>query len=109
MKTKLFVGNLTHATTEDELGKLFAQVGNVTSIELISLPHLDTSRHIAFVDMSSRHEAEKAIRLLNGSHLNGRALKVNIARPREARPSSGGWYTDTPPPSHRRNNSFRSK
>ncbi|HEY5670000.1 MAG TPA: RNA-binding protein [Anaerolineales bacterium] len=102
MKTKLFVGNLTHATTEDELSRLFAQVGKVTSIELISLPHLDTSKHIAFVDMDSRLEAEKAIRLLNGSDLHGRALKVNIARPREARPASGGWYTDSPSPSRRR-------
>jgi len=94
MKTKLFVGNLTHATTEEDLSNLFSQVGKVNSIELISLPNSSTLRHVAFVDMNSRHEAEKAIRLLNGSDLHGRALKVNIARPREALPSRGGWYTD---------------
>ena len=109
MKTKLFVGNLTHATTEEDLTNLFSKVGEVASIELISLRNLDASKHFAFVDMNSRHEAEKAIQLLNGSDLNGRALKVNIARPREARPASGGWYTDQPPPSRRRNNPFRNK
>ena len=62
-----------------------------------------------FVDMSSPHEAEKAIRLLNGSDLQGRALKVNIARPREKRPAGGGWYTDQVTPRNRRKGSSRPK
>ena len=100
METKLFVGNLSRTTTEDDLSALFARAGSVASVELISLqPHV-TSRHIAFVDMSSRHEAEQAVHLLNGSNLHGCVLKVDIARPREARPAGGGWYTDSPSPSN---------
>ncbi len=101
MKTKLFVGNLSRTTTEEDLSALFARAGSVASVELIELqPHV-VSRHFAFVDMSSRPEAENAVLLLNGSDLHGSVLKVDIARPREARPAGGGWYTDSLPPSNR--------
>jgi len=109
MGTKLFVGNLSRATTEEDLSALFSRVGTVDSVEVITVQDPSTPKHIAFVDMSSPHEAEKAIRLLNGSDLQGRALKVNIARPHEKRPAGGGWYTDQVTPRNRRKGSSRPK
>jgi RNA recognition motif-containing protein len=98
MKTKLFVGNLSRNTTEEELNALFTKVGTVASIEVITIPDPGNSKRFAFVDMSSPDDAEKAVGMLNGSDLNGHTLKVNIARPREKRPAGGGWYTNPPPP-----------
>ena len=109
MGTKLFVGNLSRATTEEDLSALFSRVGTVDSVEVITVQDPSTPRHFAFVDMSNPHEAEKAIRLLNGSDLQGRPLKVNIARPREKRPAGGGWYTDQVTSRNRRKGSSRPK
>lgn len=109
METKLFVGNLSRATTEEELTALFARVGAVASIELITLRGMGNPKRFAFVGMSDPSDAEKAISLLNGSDLNGRALKVNIARPREKRPAGGAWYNNPPPPGSRRKGSGRRK
>ena len=81
MGTMLFVGNLSRVTTEEDLSVLFSRAGTVASVEVITVQDPSTPKHFAFVDMSSPHEAEKAIRLLNGSDLQGRALKINIARP----------------------------
>ena len=88
MVTKLFVGNLSRTTTEEDLSELFSRVGTVASIEVVTVPDSNMPRHFAFIDMSSPYEAERAIRLLNGSHLQGRPLKINIARPRERRPQA---------------------
>jgi RNA recognition motif-containing protein len=101
MKTKLFVGNLSPKTTEEDLTNLFAKAGTVESIELISVPQKINPKHIAFVDMKDKIEAEKAIGLLDGSDLNRRAMRVKIANPREARPAGGGWYMDAPPDNKR--------
>jgi RNA recognition motif-containing protein len=101
MKTKLFVGNLSRTTTEEELSALFAQTGTVASVELITVRETGNSKRFAFVDMGSPVDAEKAVGMLNGSDLNGRPIKVNIARPREKRPDDGGWYNNPPPPSYR--------
>jgi len=109
MVTKLFVGNLSRTTTEEDLSELFSRVGTVASIEVVTVPDSNMPRHFAFIDMSSPYEAERAIRLLNGSHLQGRPLKINIARPRERRPSSGGWYTDQIPPKNERKGTSRRK
>jgi RNA recognition motif-containing protein len=109
METKLFVGNLSGTTTEDDLSALFARAGSVASVELISLQSPAVAKRFAFVDMGSRQDAEQAVRLLNGSNLHGRSLKVDIARPREARPAGGGWYTDSPPPGRRRQSPSRRK
>jgi cold-inducible RNA-binding protein len=97
MKTKLFVGNLSPKTTEEDLEGLFMKAGTVESIEIITVQEKINPKHFAFVDMKNKHEAEKAIGLLDGSDLNKRAMKVKIARPREARPVGGGWYQDSPP------------
>lgn len=107
MKTKLFVGNLSRTTTEEELTALFATVGTVAKIELITVQEPGNPKRFAFIDMSSPDDAEKAVGMLNGSDLNGRTLKVNIARPREKRPADGGWYTNPPPPTNRKGSSRR--
>src|SRR5712692_7160574 len=93
MATKLFVGNLSFNTTEGDILDLFKQAGNVSSCELIVDKFTNKSRGFAFVTMGSQEEATKAIADINGKELDGRALTVNEARPREDRPrGSGGGY-----------------
>ena len=101
METKLFVGNLSYDTTEEDLRSLFAQAGTVSSVALITERDTGRSKGFAFVEMGSREEANQAIHLFNGSLLGDRALKVDIARPREERPSQGygnrsGGYGNRP-------------
>jgi RNA recognition motif-containing protein len=86
MGTKLFVGNLSFNTTEGQILEMFKAVGNVSSCELILDKFTSKSRGFAFVEMGSQEEANKAIAELNGKELDGRALTVNEARPREERP-----------------------
>ena len=91
MATKLFVGNLSFNTSEGDILDLFNQAGNVTSCELIMDKFTNKSRGFAFVQMSTQEEATKAIAELNGKELDGRALTVNEAKPREERPRGGGF------------------
>jgi cold-inducible RNA-binding protein len=86
MATKLFVGNLSFNTTEGDVLELFKQAGNVQSCELIVDKFTSKSRGFAFVTMGSQEEATKAIADLGGKELDGRALTVNEAKPREDRP-----------------------
>jgi cold-inducible RNA-binding protein len=86
MATKIFVGNLSFNTSEGDILDLFKQIGAVTSCELIMDKFTNKSRGFAFVQMGSQEEATKAIAELNGKELDGRALTVNEARPREERP-----------------------
>ena len=90
MATKLFVGNLSFNTTEGDILELFKTAGNVTSCALILDKMTNKSRGFAFVEMASQEEATKAIAEINGKELDGRALTVNEARPREERPRGGG-------------------
>ena len=90
MSTKLFVGNLSFNTTEHDLQDAFAAHGTVVETNLMMDKMSGRPRGFAFVTMSSPEEAQKAIDALNGSQLDGRALTVNIARPREERPGGGG-------------------
>jgi len=90
MATKIFVGNLSFNTTEGDILELFKQAGNVTSCELIMDKFTSKSRGFAFVQMGSEEEATKAIAQFNGKELDGRALTVNEAKPREDRPRTGG-------------------
>jgi RNA recognition motif-containing protein len=90
MATKLFVGNLSFNTTEGDVLELFKQAGNVSSCELIVDKFTSKSRGFAFVTMGTQEEATKAIAEINGKELDGRALTVNEARPREDRPRGGG-------------------
>ena len=88
METKLYVGNLSYETTEDDLRSLFTQVGTVNEVALIKDRDTGTSKGFAFVTMNSQEEANKAIAQFNGQSLSNRELTVNIARPREERPRS---------------------
>ena len=90
MSTKLFVGNLSFNTTENDLQDAFAAHGTVVETNLMMDKMSGRPRGFAFVTMGSPEEAQKAIDALNGKELDGRALTVNIARPREERPGGGG-------------------
>lgn len=90
MSTKLFVGNLSFNTTENELQDAFAAHGTVTETNLMVDRMTGRPRGFGFVTMSTPEEAQKAIEAMNGAQLGGRALTVNIARPKEERPGGGG-------------------
>lgn len=88
MSKRIYVGNLSYQTTEYDLTNLFEQVGQVDSVNLITDRDTGRSKGFAFVEMSGE-DADKAIAQFNGTEINGRALTVNEARPREDR--SGGF------------------
>jgi RNA recognition motif-containing protein len=90
MSTKLFVGNLDFKLTENDLQDAFAAYGSVVEANLVTDRATGQPRGFGFVTMSSPEEAQKAIEGMNGKTLGGRALSVNIARPREERPGGGG-------------------
>ena len=90
METKLYVGNLSYDTTEEDLRSLFAQAGTVESVDLIMDRATGRSKGFAFVVMNSQSEVENAIRMFNSHSLAERDLTVSIARPREER-SQGGY------------------
>jgi RNA recognition motif-containing protein len=90
MSMKLYVGNLAFATSSQELQELFAQAGTVQSASVIEDRDTGRSRGFGFVEMSSKEEGEAAIAQLNGKEINGRALNVNEAKPRENRGGGGG-------------------
>jgi RNA recognition motif-containing protein len=90
MATKLFVGNLTYTTTENDLEDLFSQAGTVISVNIMQDRATGKSRGFAFVEMGSQAEANNAISMFQGKDFQGRALTVNEARPREDRPPTGG-------------------
>ena len=89
MNTKLYVGNLSFNTTENDLQDAFAAHGPVTSVDLIMDKASGRPRGFAFVTMETKEGAEAAIAALNGKNVDGRDLTVNEARPREER--SGGF------------------
>jgi RNA recognition motif-containing protein len=86
---KLYVGNLSFGTMEDDLQRLFSQVGSVESIAMVTDRDTGRSRGFAFVEMSSKSEGEAAITKFNGSELDGRSLTVSEAKPRE---TNGGGF-----------------
>jgi cold-inducible RNA-binding protein len=90
MNNKLFVGNLSFNTTENDLQDAFAAHGTVSEVNLMMDRPTGRSRGFAFVTMATPEEAQKAIDALNGKSVDGRALTVNIARPREERSGGGG-------------------
>ena len=91
MDTKLYVGNLSYDTTEEGLRTLFAQAGTVVSVDMIKDRDTGRMKGFAFVTMSSDEEAQNAIKLLNEKTLDDRAIRVNVARPREERPRRGSY------------------
>jgi RNA recognition motif-containing protein len=89
---KLYVGNLSFDVTQNQLQDMFAPYGSVQSAQLISDRETGRSKGFGFVEMSSDKEAEAAISGMNGQMIEGRALTVNEAKPKEARPRTGGGY-----------------
>jgi RNA recognition motif-containing protein len=87
---KLYVGNLSFQTTDEELQNLFSQAGAVQSVSLVTDRDTGRSRGFGFVEMSSRAEGEAAITQFNGVEIGGRSLTVNEAKPRENRGGFGG-------------------
>jgi RNA recognition motif-containing protein len=85
MDIRIYVGNLAKSTTQDEITALFAQEGEVTSVELVKDRNSGLSKGFAFVAMTSQESADKAISKYNGYSLAGNELKVNIAKPRVER------------------------
>ena len=90
MSNKLFVGNLSFDTTENDLQDAFAAYGSVTETNLMMDRETGRPRGFGFITMSSVEEAQKAIEGMNGKSVDGRALTVNVAKPREERPPGGG-------------------
>jgi len=98
MGNKLYVGNLAYSVRDESLQAAFAQFGTVTSAKVMMDRETGRSKGFGFVEMSSATEAQAAINAMNGQPLEGRAIVVNEARPREERPggfrggSGGGGY-----------------
>lgn len=90
MAKKLYVGNLSYDTSDSDLQKLFESYGTVESVQVIKDRDTGRSKGFAFVEMANGQEAQAAIGALNGKEIDGRALTVNEARPREDRGGGGG-------------------
>lgn len=91
MSVKLYVGNLAFNTTERDLQEQFGQYGQVSSASIITDRDTGQSRGFAFIELDCKESAQAAIQALNGKELDGRALTVNEAKPREDRGSRGGF------------------
>jgi RNA recognition motif-containing protein len=85
MDVRLYVGNLSKSTTEEELRTLFSQAGGVSAVDVIKDRASGQSKGFAFITMTDQAEAEKAISMFNGFSLADRELKVNVARPKVER------------------------
>ncbi len=90
MSARLYVGNLSYQTTEDDLRQLFMGAGEVTSVAIIMERETGRSKGFAFVEMATEEEAQKAQQMFNGATLDDRTLRVDMARPREERAPGGG-------------------
>jgi RNA recognition motif-containing protein len=91
MAKKLYVGNLSYSTTEDDLRDAFSKIGEVQSAKLIIDPTNGRSKGFGFIEMASDDDGDKAITSLNGTTLLDRTITVNEARPQTPRPRSGGY------------------
>lgn len=93
METKLYVGNMSYDTTEEDLRKMFSEAGTVGSVDVIKDRDTGRSKGFAFITMEDQAEAEKAISMFNEKTVNDRALTVSVARPREERTGGGSRYS----------------
>ena len=91
MAKKLYVGNLSYSTTEDDLREAFAKIGEVQSATLIIDQTNGRSKGFGFVEMASDEDAAKAISTMNGTMLFDRTITVNEARPKTDRGGGGGY------------------
>ena len=87
METKLYVGNMSSETTDQNLRTMFAEAGTVNNVEVIMDRVTGKPKGFAFVTMNSQEEGDKAITMFNEKSINEKPLKVNIAKPREERPA----------------------
>ncbi len=90
MEVKLYVGNMSYQTTENELRSLFAEAGEVLTVDVIMDRYSGSPKGFAFITMGNQADANKAISIFNGKEVGGRPLTVNVARPREERAPGGG-------------------
>ena len=90
MSIKLFVGNLSYETTEEQLTTLFSEAGAVSSAKIITDRHTGQPRGFAFVEMETKMDGQKAISMLNGRNVEGRPLAVNEAKPQQKGGFGGG-------------------
>jgi cold-inducible RNA-binding protein len=90
MEYKLYVGNLAYSVTDADLQTLFAQAGTVKSAAVIMDKMTNRSKGFAFIEMENEQDMQNAISMFNGKEYQGRALTVNVARPREERSFGGG-------------------
>ena len=90
MGNKLYVGNLAYSVRDEDLSQAFAQFGTVSSAKVMMDRDTGRSKGFGFVEMGSDAEAQAAINGMNGQSLDGRAIVVNEARPREERPGGFG-------------------
>ena len=88
--TNIYVGNISFQTSDSDLEQLFAEYGQVDRANVVMDRQTGRSRGFGFVEMANDAEAQKAITELNGKDIGGRALTVNIAKPRADRPARGG-------------------
>ncbi|NMC34887.1 MAG: RNA-binding protein [Veillonellaceae bacterium] len=87
METRLYIGNMSQETTEQDLLSMFSKAGTVGSVNVVTNQKTGKSRGFAFVTMSSLAEAETAISMFNEKEIDSHTLKVNVSLPREDRPS----------------------
>jgi RNA recognition motif-containing protein len=90
LEVKLYVGNMSYDTNEEQLRTMFSEAGTVVAVDLIKDRDTHQPKGFAFVTMSTQAEAEKAITMFNSKEVSGRPLTVNAAKPREERPAYGG-------------------
>ena len=90
MEVKLYCGNMSYDTTEEQLRTMFSEAGSVVAVDVIKDRDTGTAKGFAFITMSSQADAAKAITMFNGKEVNGRPLTVNTAKPREERSGGGG-------------------
>lgn len=85
MASKLYVGGISYDSTEDSLKEAFSKAGTVTSVNIITDRATGRSKGFGFVEMSSDEEAQNAVKMFNGQEIDGRTVKVDVARPLEPR------------------------
>ncbi len=93
MAKKIYVGNLSFDTNDEQLNKIFMPFGAVSSARVVKDKYTDRSRGFGFVEMDNVAEADKAIAELNGKTIDGRQLNINEAKPREDKPRGMGGYS----------------
>lgn len=91
MANKLYVGNLSYKTSEEDLQELFSQAGQVSSVKIITDGYSGQSRGFGFVEMTTDEDAQKAVEMFHGKEFMQRELTVNEARPQQKRESRGGF------------------